>query len=249
MARQLLRGSPSEWALTKRHASEKIFGIQIAGCDAREMAKVAELVSRETTADFIDINMGCPISEVTDHGAGSALLQRPARIEQIVDAVRHAAPSVRLGLKMRVGWSDDKLVAHSVIARMKGKGLWYAMVHGRSRLARYTKKANWAYLADECASAAAEAGVQFLGNGDVMHWADYERAVTSKDEGGHGVRAPIAAALIGRGALVKPWVCTEIKERRVWDIAAQERLDLYRDFCNYGMEHWCACPAAGGDAH
>jgi tRNA-dihydrouridine synthase 3 len=259
MARQLLRGSASEWALTKRHPSEKLFGIQLAGCDPRELAKAAELVSRETDADFIDLNMGCPIAEVTDHGAGSALLQRPARIHQVVAAITAAAPNVSLGLKMRTGWSDDKPVAHQVIRDLKvgacawrrrtvarspsrgeeqGQNLAYVMVHGRSRLARYTKKANWDYVASECAPAAMEAGLQFLGNGDVMSWMDYEMAVTSKAEGGHGVGAPVAAALIARGALVKPWICTEIKERRVWDIAAQERLDLYRSFANFGLEHW-----------
>ena len=243
MAYQLLRGTPSEWALLKRHPSEDLFGVQLAGSKPEELAQAAEVVSRETDATFIDINMGCPIDAVTDHGCGSALMRRPPRIEQIVEAVTKAAPCVPLGLKMRTGWEQHARAAHDIISRLKphAHNLLYVTVHGRSRQQRYRHTANWSYIGDECAKAAHEAGIPLLGNGDVMHWADYQRALLPVSEGGHlasSETTPLAGALIGRAALIKPWICTEVKEKRVWDISASERFDLLRDFCAFGLEHW-----------
>ena len=44
---------------------------------------------------------------------------------------------------------------------------------------------------------------------------------------------------------MKPWLFTEIKESRHWDISSSERMDILRRFCNYGLEHWGSDTKAG----
>jgi tRNA-dihydrouridine synthase 3 len=64
LSANLLRGQQSEWALTKRHKSEDIFGIQICGSKVEQVTRAAEVLNEEVDVDFIDLNMGCPIDLV-----------------------------------------------------------------------------------------------------------------------------------------------------------------------------------------
>ena len=49
------------------------------------MSRAVGLIDRECTVDFIDINMGCPIDMVVNKSAGSALLNKPLRMKNIVE--------------------------------------------------------------------------------------------------------------------------------------------------------------------
>ncbi|KXZ47992.1 hypothetical protein GPECTOR_31g355 [Gonium pectorale] len=224
------QGQASEWALLKRHPCEDLFGVQVCGGFPDALARCGQLISESVSVDFMDINMGCPIDLVCDKSAGSALLRQPRRIEQIVRATSAALGETPLTFKTRKGFNDGEDVAHTFLHKAGEWGAAAVTLHGRTRQQRYSKLADWEYV-KSCAGACSAAGLQLLGNGDVFSFTDWNEHM---GESGNG----LASLMIGRGALIKPWIFTEIKEQRHWDISASERLDLYRSFCSAGLEHW-----------
>ncbi|KAG2452252.1 hypothetical protein HYH02_003277 [Chlamydomonas schloesseri] len=195
------------------------------------LARVGQLLSQECEAvDFMDINMGCPIDLVCDKNAGSALLRQPKRMEQIVRATATALGEVPLTFKTRKGFNDGEDVAHTFLHKAGEWGAAAVTLHGRTRQQRYSRLADWDYIA-QVGRNCATTGLQLVGNGDVFSYTDWNAHMG--ESGGH-----LASLMIGRGALIKPWLFTEIKEQRHWDISAGERLDLYRQFAAAGLEHW-----------
>ncbi|XP_077446242.1 tRNA-dihydrouridine(47) synthase [NAD(P)(+)]-like [Stigmatopora argus] len=224
MCTKLLQGQQSEWALLKRHESEDLFGVQVEGCFPDTMTRCAELINNNTDVDFVDINSGCPIDLVYKKGGGCGLMTRTRKFEQIIRGMNYVL-DVPLTVKIRTGVQEKNNVAHKLIPEMMKWGVSLITLHGRSREQRYTKVADWDYITT-CSKLASP--IPLFGNGDIL---SYEDAMRAKETGVSGI-------MLARGALVKPWLFTEIKESRHWDISSSERLDILRDFSNYGLEHW-----------
>ena len=137
--------------------------------------------------------------------------------------------NIPITCKIRTGWTKNEDEAHLLIPKVIDSGASLVTLHGRSRVCRYTGLARWDYIKD-CVGATGDK-VPFLGNGDVFHWSDFYDNIEN-----YGV----ASCMIGRGALIKPWIFEEIKEKRTIDKSSTERLDMLKTFVNYGLEHWGA---------
>ncbi len=79
VARRLKQKRGSEFALIRRAPDEPCFGVQLAGNKPEEMAWAAALVEARG-ADFVDLNLGCPIDHFTRMGLGAALARQPGRV-------------------------------------------------------------------------------------------------------------------------------------------------------------------------
>ncbi|KAJ6409852.1 hypothetical protein OIU84_009354 [Salix udensis] len=227
MCTNLLQGQASEWALLRRHSSEDLFGVQICGAYPDTVTRTAELIDQECTVDFIDINMGCPIDIVVNKGAGSSLLTKPMRMKSIIEATSGTVEKP-ITVKVRTGYFEGKNRIDSLIVDIGKWGASAVTIHGRSRQQRYSKLADWDYIY-QCARKSPDS-LQVLGNGDVFSFVDWNKHKSDCPE--------LSSCMIARGALIKPWIFTEIKEQRHWDISSGERLNILKDYVRSGLEHW-----------
>lgn len=228
VARRLKQRRQSEYALIRRAPDEPCFGVQLAGNKPEEMAWAAAL-SESRGADFIDLNLGCPIDHFTRMGLGAALGRQPTKVARIVAAMR-AAVQVPVTVKIRLGWTEDTRNYLTVVRAVVDAGAAAIGVHGRTREARYRHPADWAAIAE----VAAAVPVPVIGNGDLLfpHEVQTRLAATG-----------CAAVMTARGALIKPWLFREAATGEYEDISAADRVSIYRRYVALGLEHW------GDDEH
>ncbi|RNF07420.1 tRNA-dihydrouridine synthase 3 [Trypanosoma conorhini] len=223
----LNRLQKGEWSLLRRHASEDIFGLQIAVSRPQDAVTWAQAIATSGYSyDFVDINCGCPVERLVLSGCGCGLWERKGN--RLRDVVRSLAQhqSKPVSIKCRIGPDEEAPLLHKQIAEYEGWGADAVTVHGRSRKQRYTKLANWAYVED----CAARTALPVTGNGDIF---SYEDVLD------HRARCPhVSSYMIGRGALIKPWIFEEIKTEQPRDISSHERFEMLRRFCDYGLSHW-----------
>jgi tRNA-dihydrouridine synthase 3 len=214
VVRKLLRGSSAEFALLKSHPSEAYFGVQLADNKPESLVEGARL-AESRGARFVDLNCGCPIDQITRRGLGASLMRKPGRLARLVSALK-AAVGIPVTVKLRAGWSEAKVNVAEVARACEESGAAAIAIHGRTREQRYSKAADW----DLIGRVAAERGVPVIGNGDIL---------TAYEARERRTRTGVRSVMLGRGALIKPWLFREIRDDREWLPTPDERLGvLYR---------------------
>ena len=169
---------------------------QIFGSDPVCMEEAAAIARQVSGADFIDINMGCPVPKVAGNGAGSALMKDPAKCAAIVAAVKRNT-DLPVTVKIRAGWDKEHKNAVEVAKACEEAGAAAIAVHGRTRDQMYMGRADW----DIIRQVKQAVQVPVIGNGDVV---DAQSACQLLDATGCDM------VLVGRGAMGNPWVFRQI---------------------------------------
>ncbi len=199
---EMLSSNPKVWNTKKslnrmNHEGESgIRSVQIAGSEPQLMAEAA-LLNVEKGAQIIDINMGCPAKKVNKKLAGSALLQQPKLVADILEAVVNAV-NVPVTLKIRTGWNEENRNGINIAKIAEEKGIQALAVHGRTRTCMFKGTAEY----DTIRAIKASVSIPVIANGDIT---SPEQAKLVLDyTGADGI-------MIGRAAQGNPWVFRQIE--------------------------------------
>lgn len=170
--------------------------VQLFGTDPETMARAAQLAVT-SSANVIDINMGCPAPKIVKNGEGSALLKDLPRAQAIASAVVQAV-NVPVSVKIRLGWNEREIVALELAKGLEAVGVQMLTVHGRTREQFYSGNADWEWIR----RVKEAVNIPVIGNGDVSKPEDASRLIEQTNCDG---------VMIGRGALGNPWLIPRIQ--------------------------------------
>ena len=184
---------------------------QVLPGSADELKRLCEPVI-ESGHKLIDINIGCPFPPVMAHGRGSALLNNPDTLADVLRGATEMQPDVRFSLKMRLGYSDTHQWEDSIDA-INEVGFRHVTMHARYARQQYN---------GECDM---EAFGEFLGrctapviyNGDIRSMAEAESVVE---------RFPtVKGLMIGRGLIADLSLARELQGE-----GRRDEIETFRKF-------------------
>lgn len=190
-AEGLARGGQPTLDLLRRAPGENELAVQIFGDGPSVIRRCLDnLLACKPT--IIDINCGCPVPKVIKTGCGSALMQHPRLIYEMVKAIKDSC-QVPVTVKFRLGFDHNSINYMEFAEQAQEAGVDGMCLHARTRSDFYAGKADWSAIK----ALKEQSSVPVFGSGDVMEAID---AVRMLEETG------CDAVMIARGAIGNPFI-------------------------------------------
>lgn len=184
-------------ALLAIHPEEYPVSLQLFGSDPGIISEQAKRIE-ELPFQILDINMGCPVPKVVRNGEGSALMQNPKLVYEIISQTVKAV-NKPVTAKIRKGFRDGSVNAVEIAKVIEAAGGAAVAVHGRTREQYYSGTADWEIIRQVKDAVS----IPVIGNGDVDSCE--KAAAMQRETGCDGV-------MIGRGAQGNPWIFSSLLE-------------------------------------
>lgn len=200
-------------------SEERPVGIQLFGQNTDSLVKSAEYIIENCVCDAIDFNLGCPAAKIIRQGAGSALLERPNKVKEIVEAL--CRTGIPITVKTRLGLRKIKANVLKIAKICEDAGVSAITIHARYQNQGYTGKADWKSIK----SVKENVSVPVIGNGDVKSPEDAKRMI---EETGCDY------VMIGRAAMGNPYIfrqCNDYLENGKYEKPdAAAKLNLFFEY-------------------
>ncbi|MEI6579693.1 MAG: tRNA dihydrouridine synthase DusB [Eubacteriales bacterium] len=175
--------------------AERPAAVQIFGDDPQIMLQAA-VKSLTFTPEIIDINMGCPAPKVASSGGGSALMKQPLLAQQIViECVKEI--TLPITVKLRTGWDEKNINVAEISALCEQAGAAAITIHGRTRAQMYAPPIDF----ETIKKVKQTVRIPVIGNGDITDGKSAAEMIS---------RTCCDLVMVGRGALGRPWVFSQI---------------------------------------
>ncbi len=203
---------------------EHPMAIQIFGGNLDTLLEAAIYVDKNTDADIIDINMGCPVPKVLKAHAGSDYLLDPERIFLTVKTIVSNV-SKPVTVKIRIGYDHNHINALEVAKKIKEAGASAICVHGRTKSDLYTGTVNYEIIKEIKDS---------LGNFPVIANGDIKTPIQAKEVLDY---TKCDAVMIGRASYGNPYLFTQINHyletgELLENLSLESRKNILIDYAN-----------------
>ena len=170
---------------------------QMIGEDVAHLVRTAGELLHHPVAG-LDLNLGCPAPKIYKKNVGGGLLRDPARIDEILAALRAATPGL-FTVKMRIGFENTGNFDR-ILDLVTARGADLLSVHGRTVREMYRSEVHYDFIA----RAAARVPCPVLANGNITSAAKAAEVVAE---------TKAAGVMIGRHAIRNPWIFRQCRER------------------------------------
>lgn len=214
------RNENTRFLLEHTPEEEPIF-VQLFGSDPEILKEAAMMLEKDFAG--IDINMGCPAPKIVSNHEGSALMDRPELVYDIVRAVRSGV-SVPVTVKIRKGRRNEDNQAVEIALAAEEGGADAVTVHGRSAEQMYSGSCDLSVIRQ----VKEKLRIPVIGNGDIR---DAASALRMMEETG------CDAVMVGRACQGNPWVFRQIAcALKGEEIPPMPGWEEIRDLCLYHAE-------------
>lgn len=149
-------------------------------------------------AQGIDLNLGCPAPMLKRQGAGASLVDKRVNLTKILRKIR-GLTILPLSVKIRLGHREGDSHLLQFMRYLEDEGVDLITVHARLTGEKFCRKPRWHSIA----KAKEVVNIPVIANGGIFSVEDAKRCL--EVSGADGI-------MVGRGAVVRPWLCCEISE-------------------------------------